>query len=132
MSTFHDYDDVPKYKKKVTGKTPKKSKHKHLTEPCIIAYPNKWWTKSHLHDGSLHEVIGAYCPICGKIGELKDKSKWYTKDTVFVGTYQLTETVLTEEGKKEFNKETRTLPYFVINDPFDKFVSLTTEEQKND
>jgi hypothetical protein len=129
MANFEQFDDVPRYRKKSTAKPPKKSKHKHLNEPCIIAYPERWWTKEHLRNAKMHTVVGAYCPVCGKIGELKDKSPWYTKDTVFVGTYQLTETVLTEDGKKEMNPLTRTLPYFEIDDPFAKFVQLSENKK---
>ena len=124
MNNCEYLDETPRYRKKSTVKPPKKSKHKHLCEPCVLSYPQDWHTKEHLRSDERHESIGAYCPICGKIGEIKDKSRWYSKETVFIGNYQLTETVLTEEGKKEMNPETRTIPCFMIDDPFEKFVKL--------
>lgn len=124
MSEFEQFDDIPRYRKKSTAKTPKKSKHKHLCEPCVIAYPDDWHTKEHLRSNKMHNIIGAYCPICGKIGELKDRTRWYGRDTVFVGQYQLTETKLTKEGEQEMSATTRTLPYFEIDDPFTRFVQL--------
>jgi hypothetical protein len=124
MDNYEYLDEIPRYKKKSTAKTPKKANHKHLVEPCLIAYPEDWWTKEHLRNRKMHISVGGYCPVCGKIGTLKDKSKWYGKDTVFFGIYQFTESVLTEGGRKEMNPSTRTLPYFEIDDPFAKFVVL--------
>ena len=130
MPDYKNYnDDEVRYKKKSNSRPPKKANHKHLCEPCIISYPNEWWAKEHLRTDKTHDVIGIYCPICGKIGELKDRARWYMKDTVFVGNVQFTENVLTEEGKKEMNPETRTLPTFKVKDPFDKFVVLVDEEE---
>ena len=124
MENLEAYEEVPKYKKKSKKKSTKKSKHKHLTEPCIFSYPADWWTKGHLRSPNRQETIGSYCPICGKIGDLKDRSKWYEKETVFIGNYQMTESVLTKEGKREMNLSTRTLPCFEIDDPFAKFVDI--------
>lgn len=124
MNKFDYLDEVAPYKKKSQSKPPKKSKHKHLCEPCIISYPMDWWTKEHLRSNKRNDTIGVYCPICGKIGDIKDRSRWYTNDTVFIGNMRFTESVLTEDGKREMNPETRTLPYFEVDDPFDKFVSI--------
>lgn len=121
-------NDIPKYKKKSTAKAPPKSKHKHLVEPCVVAYSSEWWTKEHLRTTNKTTIITGYCPICGKIGELKDKSKWYTKDNGVLNNVEWTKTVYTAEGNREMNPETRTLPYFEINDPFDKFVNLENKE----
>ena len=128
MSDFEQFDDIPRYRKKSTAKTPKKSKHKHLVDPCVLEYPLDWYNKPHDRVRGNHINIGGYCPICGKLGDLKDKSLWYGKDTVFIGNYQFTESVLTEEGEKEMNPETRTLPTFYVDDPFAKFVELPNEE----
>lgn len=124
MPDYEYFDDTPRYRKKSTAKAPKKSKHKHLVEPCVIEYPLDWHRKAHERNGEKNISIGGYCPVCGKIGSLKDKSRWYGKDTVFIGNYQLTETVATEEGEKELDPKTRTLPTFYIDDPFAKFVEL--------
>lgn len=34
---MNGFDDIPKYRKKSQARPPKKSKHKHLSEPCIIS-----------------------------------------------------------------------------------------------
>lgn len=127
MSKFDsEISEVAPYKKKSTGNTPKKSKHKHLYKPCVLSYPDDWWTKEHLRRrrGSRTPIIGSYCPVCGKIGDIKDRSRWYESETVFTGNIQWTRTVLTEEGEREMKAKTRTLPYFEIDDPFTKFVKL--------
>ena len=121
-------NDIPKYRKKSKNKAPMKSKHKHLIEPCVIAYDVEWWTKEHLRTKNKTMLISGYCPICGKIGQLKDTSTWYVKDNGILNNVQWTETVLTEEGTKQMNSQTRTLPYFEIDDPFDKFVPINSEE----
>ena len=132
MNEYNYENDVPKYKKKSAAKAPKKAKHKHLCEPCILEYPVDWWNKEHLRKPEMKSVIGAYCPICGKIGEVKNREIWYTRDNAFIGNMQFTETVLTVEGQKQINKETRTIPTFRLNDPFDKFVTLSESEDEDD
>jgi hypothetical protein len=131
MNNFEQFNEIPRYKKKSTAQTPKKSKHKHLSAPCVISYPSDWYTKEHLRNNERQIVIGAYCPICGKIRDLNDKSQWYKKETVFFGICQFTETALTAEGEKEMNESTRTLPYFEIDSPFDKFVALHADVKQN-
>lgn len=123
-----DYDDIPRYRKKSTTKTPKKSKHKHQCEPCVLAYPKEWYLKDHLRTPEKTMSIDGYCPICGKIGKLSDKSLWYTKTERYSGFFYFLETTLTNEGEQEMNAETRTLPYFEIDDPLNKFVRLTESE----
>lgn len=49
-------NEIPKYKKK-SNKTIKKVKHKHIYETCLL-YDIK----------STYYYKGAYCTICGKIG----------------------------------------------------------------
>ena len=129
MSKIDYNDDIMPYKKKSTAKAPKKAKHKHVCEPCVLSYSAEWWTKEHLRNGKMKDTIGAYCPICGKIGDVKDRSVWYTKDTVFIGNMQFSESVLTEEGKKQMDPKTRTLPTFVVESPFDKFVNLNESKE---
>lgn len=134
MSKF-DYHkeacETSSHKKKSTGTGTKKSKHKHLYEPCILSYPDDWWEKAHLRRkrGSRTSFIATYCPICGKIGTIKDRSRWYQPETVFTGNIQWTRTVLTEEGEREMNPKTRTLPYFEIDEPFIKSVKFVELEE---
>lgn len=128
MNEFNYDDDIMPYKKKSQSKAPKKAKHKHLCSPCILSYPSDWWTKEHLRKDKMTDTIGAYCPICGKIGDIKDRSVWYERSTVFIGNMQFSESVLTEEGKKQMDINTRTLPTFVVDSPFEKFVQLENQE----
>ena len=131
MSTFEQYDDIPKYRKKSTAKPPKKSKHKHLCEYCILEYPEDWWNKDTGKKRKMWPHIGVYCPICGKIGSVTDKERWHKleKRTNEFHTYY--ESVHTEEYERELNPRTRTLPTFSVDDPFAKFVKLTTVEGEN-
>lgn len=47
------FDDIPKYRKESHARPPKKSKHKHLSEPCIIESPADWWKKEHERSGAI-------------------------------------------------------------------------------
>lgn len=118
-------DDIPKYRKASNAKTPKKSKHKHLAEPCVLRYPIDWYQKEHLRTGEMKEEIGYYCPICGKLMGLKEKDRWYTTRRVANIPFAAYEVVSTEEGERELNPETRTLPTFDIQDRFDNLVDLS-------
>ena len=62
-------DDIPKYKKKSTRHPPKKSKHKHTYEDCLlkIKIVLKYNTGERIVN-RLH--LGNYCTICGKIGNI--------------------------------------------------------------
>lgn len=128
MNNFDYIDETPKYKKKAKHKAPKKADHKHLCEPCVLETPKDWFNKPHDRSGAMNRSIAGYCPICGKLDTIKDKSLWYGKDTVFIGNLQFTESVLTEEGRRQMNPCTRTLPCFRVDDPFAKFVQLPTTE----
>ena len=130
MSNYDYLDEQTPYRKKSTARPPKKSKHKHLVEPCILEYPLMWHMKGQEKSRGNEAVFSGYCPICGKIGTLKDKSRWYSKNAVFIGNYLMNETVLTEEGKKEMDPETRTLPTFYVDDPFAKFVELKEKKEE--
>jgi hypothetical protein len=129
MSNYDCFDDTTRYRKKSAAKPPKKSKHKHLVEPCVLEYPLDWHKKPHERSGEMNVNVAGYCPICGKLGTLKDKSKWYEPSTIFIGNYQFSETVATEEGKRELNPDTRTLPTVYADDPFAKFVELPDDKK---
>lgn len=122
-------DDTPRYKKKSTAKPPKKAKHKHLAEPCVMEYPFHWYKKPHEQNGRMCNAIGAYCPICGKIGELLHYNRWYVKGGSLSTVDLFAE--FTEEAMRELDPDTRTLPTFSINDPFAKYVTLPTEEKED-
>lgn len=116
--------EVARYKKKSTGSGLKKSNHKHIYEPCVLAYPCDWWNKGPLFLRKMNRTIRGYCPVCGKLGDIKDKSRWYREAHKTLGGYLIYETVLTEEGEREMNPRTRTLPYFEVADLFIKFVEI--------
>jgi hypothetical protein len=117
-------EEIPKYRKASQAKPPKKAKHKHLSEPCVLEHPADWWQKEHLRTGEIKPTINYYCPICGKIMGFREKERWYTLEKVTNHPFSFCRDVETEECIKEFNPETRTLPTFHTDSPFDKFVSL--------
>ena len=106
-------DDIPKHKKKSQKKTPRKSDHKHLCEPCIIERPEDWYKKEHERSGKTVAEFYGYCPICGKITAfIPNRDRWYTTVKRNNGVFSYLETVPTEEGARELNPTTRTLPTF--------------------
>ena len=128
MSDF--YDETPRHKKKSQAKPPAKAKHKHIFEPCILEFPHEWYLKEHVRttDDRKSWIYG-FCPVCGKIGEV-DRSRWLHKERDFLGSYMFVKDVLTDEGEKEMNSKTRTLPTFIVENPFAKFVK--NEESVDD
>ena len=118
-------EDVPKYRKKSTKKPPKKAKHKHLCEPCVIERPADLYKKEHERSGEIKPDIYSYCPICGKIGDFRpDKDRWYTTVRRQGVAFSFLETVPTEEGARELNPATRTLPTFRVYEYCPKTVDL--------
>lgn len=118
-------DDILKHKKKSQKKPPKKADHKHLREACIIEIPTDWFKKPHERSGETEGYFYAYCPICGKVtGYNPDRERWWTREERYNGSFHYYETVLTEEGAKEIDRATRTLPTFWSNGIFPKFVDL--------
>lgn len=118
-------DDIPKYKKKSQKKPPKKADHRHLREPCIIEIPADWFNKPHERNGKTNPHFYAYCPICGKVtGYNPCKERWWTREERYNGVFHFYETVYTEEGRREIDPATRTLPTFKSDDIFPKFVDL--------
>lgn len=117
-------NDIPKYRKKSTARPPAKAKHKHVYEPCLIEYPLDWWNKPHERKRYVpHLQFSAYCPVCGKIGEV-DRERWFTTVKKYNIGRPYLESVHTEEAKRELNLTTRTLPVFKVVDPFAKFVKI--------
>lgn len=118
-------DDIPKYHKKSHKKPHKKADHKHLCEPCIIERPADWYKKEHERSGEVHPEFYGYCPICGKItAYCPDRDRWYTTIKKHSGMFSYLETVPTEEGARELDPATRTLPTFAADDCFVKNVEL--------
>lgn len=122
------FDDIPKYRKKSQARPPKKSKHKHLSEPCIIESPADWWKKEHERSGEIKREFYGYCPICGMIRAI-DRTPWYAEKRSYVGKHYSTEYILTEAGQREMNPGTRTFPFFKVD--FEPWFGGMLELQSN-
>lgn len=125
---FTDYEEVQRNRRQKISKAkpPKKSKHKHVYEPCIFEFYGLRLVEGQ---GFVYDrpdaKIGAYCPVCGKIGPVEDWDRWLKREPVDKFPYICSRSVPTEEYARELNPETRTLPSFWVDDPyFPKFVTL--------
>jgi len=118
-----EYEEIQRHRKKSQTKPPKKSNHKHIYEPCVIEYPDDWYNKPHGQNGKRRVNFYGYCPICGKVGPT-DQTRWWKDIHIKVGKTLALQEAPTEEGERELNPETRTLPTFFSDDPFPKFVSF--------
>lgn len=118
-------EDIPKYKKKSQAKPPKKAKHKHVYEPCVLEYLVDWYIKEHERNHELKTEMGAYCPVCGKVGQA-DMDRWYVpKQDVRYGYIFSVWHDPSEECARELDPMTRTLPTFRIDNPFTKYVNIS-------
>lgn len=123
---FTDYEEVQRNRRQKISKAkpPKKSKHKHVYEFCIIERPADWFKKPHERSGEIKAEIHTYCPICGKVGDVEDWDRWLKREPVDKFPYICSQSVPTEEYARELNPETRTLSTFWCEDIFPKFVTL--------
>lgn len=122
-----EYEDITRHRKKAQHKTPKKSKHKHIFEPCILEQPIDWYKKEHERSGEKCSRIGYYCHICGKLGDFQEKERWYQCKLVDYLLFNTYSNEPTEECERELNPLTRTLPTFFVEDYFQKFVEVKEE-----
>lgn len=122
-----EYEDITRHRKKAQPKTPKKSKHKHIFEPCVLEQPIDWYKKEHERSGVIRSKIGYYCPICGKLGDFQEKERWYQRKLVEHLPFNAYSQEPTEECGRELNPLTRTLPTFFVEDYFQKFVEVKEE-----
>ena len=98
-------DEEVKYRKKKQHRPPKKSKHKHDYQPCVLRAPVPSFDKVHGMVPIYKLVKASYCTICGKI-----------EDYDFVN-------FIIDTGIKE--EEILTLPTFTVEDLFlTKYVNL--------
>ena len=118
-------DDIPKYRKKSTAKSPAKADHKHVYEPCLLEQLELWYCKPHERQSNKTLLkFSSYCPICGKVGEA-DRDRWWTTVKKNNGMFSYLEKVRTEEAERELNPATRTLPVFYIGDEWNpKYVKI--------
>ena len=126
-------EDGPHHRRQKISKAkpPKKSKHKHVFEPCVLEFTHPYGklTKEHGFQPERRASIGGYCPICGKVGPI-DVSRWVRQtfhDDLKMLYYM---TKWSDEALQELNPETRTLPTFDIGDEwlFPKFVDLEAQK----
>lgn len=104
-----NYDnEIPKYRKKAQHKAPKKSKHKHIYKDCMVSY-----TQRILGEDKTIISKATYCPICGKIGDIK-MIYGYPVDINFEST---------EEARRMMEEDSK-LPFFEIDGFFDKYVFI--------
>lgn len=115
-------DEELLYKPNKKKKKPKKANHKHVYENCVynVTINGIELDPAHGFIDKTYLSIGTYCPICGKIGVICDNKnlKYYERNSnMFHGT-------TTDEGEKELSSETRTLPFFFVDDWWQKEVQL--------
>ena len=113
-------EDIPKYRKKSQKKPPKKANHKHEWVNCVYETDTVGYSREKGFYKTPELTIGKYCPICGKIGVISDYA-WRVNTSQYSHFFHYE---WTEEAQKEFDPETRTLPFFVIDQFKDKFVEL--------
>lgn len=118
IGSIPEADDELRYRKK-RSRTVKKSNHKHQYENCVFGYNNLRLDKAHGFVWDDKEFsVGTYCPICGKIGSTID-SEWTT------GLYwRSKQEYWKPEALREFDEKTRSLPYFWLDDRWQKSVAL--------
>lgn len=122
-----DDEAVVRYRKKRKKKQPKKADHKHEYVDCVFDFNPE--TIRYII-GNKESSIGSYCPTCGKIGDVGPRDglggRWkkdFSEDPSFVAPGW------TEDAYREFDPETRTLPSFVLNDFFQKYVEIKEERK---
>lgn len=103
-------DEVMPYRKKAKKKTPKKFKHKHQFEPCVVEYIGKEFDRERGFIPTHAAAIRDCCLICGKI-QYPEPDRWW-EDTIYNRFLSKSETA---EHMRELNPETRTLPTFHID-----------------
>lgn len=117
-------DEFPRYRKKAKKKTPKKSDHKHVFEYCVINELDNKYAKEVYR-------IGCYCPVCGKIGDCHgdlERDGWLYN----AAKLPFYRREWSDKALREFDANTRTLPYFEVADFFAKYVKLDDERRDRD
>ena len=116
-----DEEAVVPYRKKKRRHPPKKADHKHEFTDCVFEFNPE--TCRYLIDRQ-EFAIGSYCPICGKVGSTAPiggtNGRW--KKNIAEPPYICP--VWTDDAEREFNPATRSLPHFMLNDWFQKYVTL--------
>lgn len=118
------YDEVPRYKKKAKKKTAKKANHKHRFENCVLGFNTVALDKAHGFVPYPTISIGAYCPVCGKIGPINIDDWFEDEYKDRMPTLKVWKKRWNDRAQREFDPCTRTLPYFWLDDQFQKYVKL--------
>lgn len=125
---MYQQDDIPRYRKRSKKRGGKKANHKHIYTSCVLERDAPVFDNAHglVENGRTLFSIGSYCPVCGKI-ESFIKDEWrcrrYVSPLIYGRDWN-------EAAEREFNPETRTLPYFRVHDLFQKYVTLPEEAQQ--
>ena len=121
-------EEVPKYKKRSSRKTPKKANHKHKYVNCVFGYDGLLYDKECGFKTIPVKSIGTYCEICGKVGSVGDK-KWLKQTTIWYGDKDY-RSRWNDKANLEFDESTRTLPYFWLDERWgsNKFVEMDHEQ----
>lgn len=117
-------EEVPKYKKRSSRKTPKKADHKHKYVNCVFGYNGILFDKECGMKEIPVKSIGTYCEICGKVGSVIDR-KWLKDTSQWYGDKNYKER-WNNKALVEFDESSRTLPYFWLDDRWsaNKFVEM--------
>lgn len=124
-----EFEEIPKYKKKAKKAKKvyhKKADHTHRYDYCVYEYDIPVYNEVHGMITKRKFAIGTYCPICGKIGARFVRDDKYSKHTdKCAGHFHFVGHEWNDKALKEFNPETRTLPYAFLEDMFTtKYVNL--------
>lgn len=119
-----DYEnEVLFHKVKHIKKSPKKSNHRHTYKDCVCSIPAiKYIPEKGFTKTNRRLVFWSYCPKCGKLRWFSSTNKWQKR--VYDEHFFAFRFEWTEDAKREFNPETRTLPYFEIDDEWQQYVEI--------
>lgn len=101
------------YRKKSKRRPPKKANHKHESADCIVTI------------GKCETHQAKYCPICGKIMDIRVSwdEKWRVPSWDGLDMW-------TNYARQQLDEETRTIPFFEIEDIFQKFVTFENKGEE--
>lgn len=87
---------------------PKKTYHQHTYKDCVCNIPDV------KNVGEKFLTIWSYCPECGKLRQRPSEKSWMIRTSNTIEW--------SKEAEREFDPETRTLPYFDIDDEWQEYI----------
>ena len=110
-------DDVPRYKKKSKKTGRKRADHKHVYENCVFGWPKLHYEAERglLYGPDIEYSVGTYCPVCGKIGDIRNIS-WTDVSKRDGRGFLGYSREWSGAALREFDEQTRTLPYFFLSE----------------